>query len=83
MSSEQTGAMVEDVVLGSAAADRGITAGSVIINVQRVPIVSPADVMLRFREAQQEKRASVLVLMQDRQGRHWIVLPLPQTETTR
>ena len=83
MPSQQTGAIVEDVVPGSAAADRGITAGSAIVNVQRMPIGSPAEVMLRFHEAQQEKRASVLVLVQSRQGRQWIVLPLPRTGTTR
>ncbi len=68
--------MIEDVLADSIAADHGITGLSAIINVQRMQVASPADVLLRFDEALRDNLAYVLILLQDQQGRHWTALPL-------
>jgi serine protease Do len=76
MTPQQTGAVVEDVVGGSVAADRGITAGSLIMNVHRQSVTSPADVQLRVDAARKENRSFVLMLVKDSQGLRWMALPL-------
>ncbi len=76
MTPKQTGVEVQDVVPSSAAADRGITAGSLIMNVDRQLVTSPADVQQRINVAREENRSSILVLVRGTQGLRWVVLPL-------
>lgn len=73
---QQTGAIVEDVVPNSEAADQGVSAGSLIVNVDRHPVSGPADVQRYIDMARKEYQKFVLVLTQDPQGRHWVALPL-------
>ena len=68
--------MIEDVVAHSAVADRGITAGSLLVSVDRQPVASPADVQPRIDAARRANRHFVLVLVEDQQGLQWMALPL-------
>jgi serine protease Do len=76
MTPQQAGVVVEDVVANSVAADRGIIAGSLIVNVNRQPITSPADVQLRVDAARKENRSFVLMLVRSSEGLRWMALPL-------
>jgi serine protease Do len=76
MTPQQAGVVVEDVVANSVAADRGIIAGSLIVNVNRQPITSPADVQLRVDAARKESRSFVLMLVRSSEGLRWMALPL-------
>lgn len=76
MTAQQTGVEVQDVLPNSAAADHGITVGSLIMNVHRQPVTSPADVQQRIDAARKENRSVVLVLVRGTQGLRWVVLPL-------
>jgi serine protease Do len=76
MTTQLTGVEVQDVLLNSPAADRGITAGSLILNVHRQPVTSPADVRQRIDAARKENRSFVLVLVRGTQGLRWVALPL-------
>jgi serine protease Do len=76
MAPQQTGVVVEDVVTNSVAADRGIAVGSLIVNVHRQSVASPADVQLRIDAARTEHRSFVLMLVRSAQGLRWMALPL-------
>lgn len=76
MTPQQAGVEVQDVLPNSAAADRGITPGSLIMNVHRQSVTSPADVQQRIDAARKENRSFVLVLVKGTQGLRWVVLPL-------
>ena len=76
LAQQLTGVMVQDVLANSAAADRGITAGSLILNVHQQSVTSPADVQQGIDAARKENRSFVLVLVRGTQGLRWVVLPL-------
>ncbi len=70
------GVAVRTVVAHSAAADRGIQAGSLILNIDRLPVLQPPDVQRRIDAARRERRQFVLVLIEDAEGLRWVSLPL-------
>ena len=70
------GIAVRDVVANSVAADHGIMPGSLILNVDRLPVTSLYDVQQRMDAARLERRAFVLLLIEDQQGLRWVSLPL-------
>jgi serine protease Do len=76
MSAQQPGVLVEDVVAHSVASDRGITAGSVIVSVERQSVTSSADVLRSLDDARQSNRRFVLLLVLDAQSLRWVPLPL-------
>ena len=61
---------------GSVAADRGMTADSVIENVQQRPVGSPADVQAGIDAARAAGRGFVLLLVRDARGLRWVALPV-------
>jgi serine protease Do len=69
------GAQVADVAAGSVAADRGIKAGAVIVNVQRKPVATPAEVQAGIDAARASGRGFVLMLVRDDHGLRWVALP--------
>jgi serine protease Do len=73
---QQTGVVVQDVLANSPAADRGITAGSLILNVHRRSVTSPVDVRAGIDAAREESRNFVLLLVENKQGLRWVALPL-------
>lgn len=70
------GVAVSRVVANSVAADHGIAPGTLILNIDRQPVTSSADVQQRIDTARSNRRAFVLLLVQDRSGLHWVSLPL-------
>jgi serine protease Do len=75
MRPQQAGVLIEDVVAHSAAADRGITAGSLLVSVDGHP-VTLADVQPRIDAARSANHHFVLMLVEDQQGLQWVALPL-------
>ncbi len=60
----------------SAAAQRGVKPGDVIVEVQQGEVNSPDDVRRRVETVRKEDRKSVLVLIQRPDGLSWVPLPL-------
>jgi serine protease Do len=73
---DQKGVVITDVTAGSAAAERGLKPGDVIVEVQQEAVNTPADVQKRLDAVRKQSRRSVLMLVQGRDGRHWVPLPL-------
>jgi len=76
LSADQKGVLITDVAPDSAAAQRGLHAGDVIVEVQQEQVSSPADVQERVDRIRKQNRKSVLILVQGQDGLHWVPLPL-------
>jgi serine protease Do len=76
MSAQQSGVLVEDVVANSPAWDRGITAGSVIMEVNTRPVTLPSEVLQSIDDASKDSPAVVLLLVQDTPSLHWVPLQM-------
>ena len=59
-----TGVLVKEVTQGSAAADKGIAAGDVVLEVQQEAVTTAADIQAQVEQARQAGRKSVLFLIQ-------------------
>jgi len=73
---DQKGVVITDVVPGTPAADKGLKAGDVIIEVQQEEVNSPAEVQDRVERVRKSSRKSVLMLVQTSDGLHWVPLSL-------
>ena len=73
---KQKGVVVTDVAANGTAADRGLKAGDVIVEVQQQPVATPVDVQKRLPEARDQSRKSVLLLVQGKDGMRWVPLPV-------
>jgi serine protease Do len=76
LADDQKGVVITEVAAGSAAAERGLKPGDVIVEVQQEAVNTPADVQKRLEAVRKQSRRSVLMLVQGRDGRHWVPLPL-------
>jgi serine protease Do len=79
LGADQNGVVITDVTNGSAAADRGLKAGDVIVEVQQEQVSSPADVQSKVDAVRKQKRKSVLMLIQSSDGLRWVPLNLDTT----
>ncbi len=70
------GVLITDVASGTPAADRGLKAGDVIVEVQQEEVATPADVQDRVEKARKASRKSVLMLVQGADGQRWVPLSL-------
>ncbi len=71
------GVIVTEVAQGSAAAERGIVPGGVIVEVSHKPVTTPEDVYARIAELRDLDRATALLLfMQDTGKMKFVALPL-------
>ncbi len=61
---DQSGVLVTGVAANTDAAERGLVAGDVILQVQEHPVGTPAEVQQQLEAARAAKRAMVLVLVQ-------------------
>ena len=68
--------MVTEVAQGSAAAEKGIRAGDVIVEVSQEEVASPAEVVDRVRAVQDSERRSVLLLVQSGEDLRFVALRL-------
>jgi serine protease Do len=66
--------VITDVAPGSSAAERGLKAGDVIVEVQQGEVSSPADVQKRIDSVRKADRKSVLMLIQRQDGLQWVPL---------
>ncbi len=73
---DQKGVVVTDVGDGSAAADRGVKPGDVILEVQQHEVHKPQDVLDQIASVRREKRQNVLLLLESEGNTHWVPLPL-------
>jgi serine protease Do len=78
LNAELKGVVITQVTPDSAAAQRGLKAGDVIVEVQQEAVSSPADVQDRIDRTRKQNRKSVLMLVQGQgqEGLRWIPLPL-------
>jgi serine protease Do len=73
---DQKGVVITEVMPGTPAADKGLKAGDVIVEVQQEEVTSPADVQDRVDRVRKSSRKSVLMLVQTSDGLHWVPLTL-------
>ena len=78
LNADQKGVVVTDVAQGGPAADRGLKAGDVIVEVQQEAVSSPADVQEKVDRYRKQNRRTVLMLVQSGDGLRWIPIPLTQ-----
>src|SRR6185312_1137835 len=76
LGADQKGVVITDVSPNSPAAERGLKAGDVIVEVQQGEVGSPADVQKRVDNVRKENRRSVLLLIQRQDGLQWVPLSL-------
>jgi serine protease Do len=76
LGADQKGVVVTDVAPNSAASDRGLKPGDVIVEVQQGEVKSPADVQQKVDNVRKESRKSVLMLIQRQDGLQWVPLSL-------
>ncbi len=75
----QKGVVVTAVAGDGPAADRGIKAGDVIVEVQQSEVSSPAQVQDGLEQARRQHRPSVVMLVQSGDGMRWVPLPIAGT----
>jgi serine protease Do len=75
----QKGVVITDVSPNTPAADRGLKAGDVIVEVQQGPINSPGDVQKQVDAARKADRKFVLMLIQREGGMQYVPLSLTKT----
>jgi serine protease Do len=71
---DQKGVLITDVGQGTPAADRGLKAGDVIVEVQQEEVGTPADVQDRVEKVKKSGKNSVLMLVQSGDGLRWVPL---------
>jgi serine protease Do len=76
LNADQKGVVITDVAPNSSAAERGLKAGDVIVEVQQGEVASPADVQKKVDTVRKENRKSVLMLIQRQDGLQWVPLSL-------
>jgi serine protease Do len=73
---DQRGVVITEVAQGSPAAERGIRAGDVIVEVSQEAVATPQEVLERVERARAANRRNVLMLIESAQGGlRWVPLP--------
>jgi serine protease Do len=75
LSAEARGVVIVEVTPNSPAAERGIRAGDVVVEVQQEAVATPAELQERIDRARQAGRRNVLMLIEGQQGLRWVPLP--------
>ena len=75
---QQKGIVITEVSPEGLAADHGLKAGDVVVQVAQNPVDSPADLQKRLDEARTGGRKSVLLLVQGQDGLRYVPLPVPR-----
>ncbi len=76
LDAKQKGVVVTDVNADGTAADRGLKAGDVIVEVQQQAVSSPGDIQRRLNDARASGKKSALLLVQGKDGMRWVPLPV-------
>ena len=80
---DRKGVVITEVAPGSAAADRGLRPGDLIVEVQQEQVSTPADVTERIERIRKQGRRSVLMLIEGQGGQRWVPLPLTEAGPQR
>jgi serine protease Do len=72
----QGGVLIAKVQPNTAASDKALFAGDVIVKVQQEAVAAPEDVERRLGEARAAKRSHALVLIRRRDEQQWVSLPI-------
>ena len=80
LGADQKGVVVTEVTPNGSAAQRGLKAGDVVVEVQQEPVSSPADVQDRVERFRKADRKTVLMLIQGSDGPRWVPLPLASNQ---
>ena len=70
------GLPISRVMANSVAAEHGVVPGTLILNIDRQPVTSSADVTHLIDAARRSGRGFILLLVEDQSGLHWVALPL-------
>jgi serine protease Do len=73
---KQKGVVITEVSQDGTAADRGLKAGDVIVEVQQQSVSTPADIQKHLTDARGQGRKSALLLVQGKDGMRWVPLPV-------
>ena len=76
LDAKQKGVVVTDVSADGTAADRGLKAGDVIVEVQQQAVATPADIQKHLNDARTSGKKSALLLVQGKDGMRWVPLPV-------
>ena len=76
VAADAKGVLVTEVDAGSAAAQKGIRPGDVIVEVAQTPVATPDDVRGGVKQAKEEARKSVLVLVQSGADLRFVALKI-------
>jgi serine protease Do len=76
LDAQQEGVVATAVAMGSVAADNGINAGAVIVQVRDTAVVSPDDVLKSVNNEREQKHLSVPILLSEFTGLRWVSFPL-------
>ena len=70
--------LITEVSASGSAAEKGLKAGDVIVEVQQNEVSTPADVQRRVEAARKQERKFVLMLIQGPEGTRFVPLSLAQ-----
>jgi serine protease Do len=76
LGADQKGVVITDVSPNTAAAERGLKPGDVIMEVQQTEVASPAEIQKQVDAARKADRKNVLMLIQREGGVQYVPLPL-------
>ena len=71
---EQRGVVIMEVEPGSAAAERDLRPGDVIVEVQQEKVNTPQEVQARVEALRKQNRATALLLVEGAQGQRFVPL---------
>ena len=73
---DQKGVLITGVTDGTPAADRGLKAGDVVVEVQQEEVATPADVQTKIDAARKAGRPTVLLLVQGQDGMRYVPISI-------
>ncbi len=78
LAEDSKGVLITEVSASGSAAEKGLKAGDVIVEVQQNEVSTPADVQRRVEAARKQERKFVLMLIQGPEGTRFVPLSLAQ-----
>lgn len=75
---ETEGVLIADVAAGSPLADKGVRAGSVLVSVAGDPVSDPSQAAARMKQAKDDGRSAVLLLIRTDGRDRFVAAPLDQ-----
>ncbi len=76
LAAAQGGVAIQGILPGTAAAERGLVEGDVIVDVQRQAVSTPDEVTARLGDAKARSLKYAVLLIRGQDGTRWITLPL-------